>query len=75
MPPVDRIHEQNEQDPGQVAHTRQEAGSTDFLAVSPALRILTSAFKLKSKCRMVIGPAGQLAECRAKAQSWSVVAW
>ena len=21
---------------------------------------------LKSKCRMVIGPAGQLAECRAK---------
>ena len=25
---------------------------------------------LKSKCRMVIGPAGQLAECRAKAQSY-----
>jgi len=25
--------------------------------------------KLKSKCRMVIGPAGQLAECRAKARS------
>jgi len=45
MPPVDRIHEQNEQDPGRVAHTRQEAGSTDFLAVSLALRILTSAFK------------------------------
>ena len=25
MPPVDRIHEQNEQDPGRVAHTRQAA--------------------------------------------------
>jgi len=25
--------------------------------------------KLKSKCRMVIGPASQLAECRAKARS------
>jgi len=25
--------------------------------------------KLKSKCRMVIGQAGQLTECRAKAQS------
>ena len=25
--------------------------------------------KLKSKCRMVRGPAGQLAECRAKARS------
>jgi len=25
--------------------------------------------KLKSKCRMVRGPTGQLAECRAKAQS------
>ena len=24
---------------------------------------------------MVIGPAGQLADCRAKARSWSVVAW
>jgi len=30
---------------------------------------------LKSKCRMVIGPAGQLPEYRAKVQSWSVVAW
>ena len=25
--------------------------------------------KLKSKCRMVRGPAGQLAKCRAEAQS------
>ena len=25
--------------------------------------------KLKSKCRMAGGPAGQLAECRAKARS------
>jgi len=40
MPPADRIREQNEQDPGRVAHTRQEAGSSDFLAVCPALRIL-----------------------------------
>jgi len=40
MPPTDRIHEHNEQDPGRVAHTRQEAGSNDFLAVGPALRIL-----------------------------------
>jgi len=40
MPPTDRIHEQNEQDPGRVAHTKQEAGSSDFLAVSPALHIL-----------------------------------
>ena len=40
MPPADRIREQNEQDPGRVAHTRQEAGSTDFLAVGPALRVL-----------------------------------
>jgi len=40
MPPADRIHEQNEQDPGRVTHTRQEAGSNDFLAVGPALRIL-----------------------------------
>jgi len=32
MPPADRIREQNEQDPGRVAHTRQEAGSNDFLA-------------------------------------------
>jgi len=39
MPPADRIREQNGQDPGRVAHTRQEAGSTDFLAVGPALRI------------------------------------
>ena len=40
MPPSDRIREQNEQDPGRVAHTRQEAGSSDFLAVGPVLRIL-----------------------------------
>jgi len=40
MPPADRIREQNEQDPGRVANTRQEAGSSDFLAVGPALRIL-----------------------------------
>jgi len=40
MPPADRIHEQNDQDPGRVEHTRQEAGSNDFLAVSPALSIL-----------------------------------
>ena len=39
MPPADRIREQNDQDPGRVAHTRQEAGSTDFIAVGPALRI------------------------------------
>jgi len=25
MPPADRIRDQNEQDPGRVAHTRQEA--------------------------------------------------
>ena len=37
MPPTDRIHEHNEQDPGRVAHTRQEAGPS---AVGPALRIL-----------------------------------
>jgi len=40
MPPADRIREQNEQDPGRVAHTRQEAGHNDFLAVCPALHIL-----------------------------------
>ena len=40
MPPADRIREQNGQDPGRVTHTRQEAGSSDFLAVGPALRIL-----------------------------------
>ena len=40
MPPADRIREQNEQDPGRVAHTRQEAGPNDFLAVGPALRVL-----------------------------------
>jgi len=40
MPPADRIREQNDQDPGRVAHTRQEAGFNDFLAVGPALRIL-----------------------------------
>ena len=40
IPPADRIREQNEQDPGRVAHTRQKAGSNDFLAVGPALRIL-----------------------------------
>ena len=40
MPPADRIHEKNEQDPSRVAHTRQEAGSKDFVAVGPALRIL-----------------------------------
>jgi len=40
MPPADRIHEQNEQDPSRVAHTRQEAGSKDFVAVGLALRIL-----------------------------------
>ena len=40
MPPADRIREQNEQDPGRVAHTRQEAGFTDFLAVGPTLCIL-----------------------------------
>ena len=40
MPPADRIREQNKQDPGRVMHTRQEAGSTDFLAVGPALRVL-----------------------------------
>jgi len=39
-PPADRIREQNGQDPGRVAHTRQEAGSSDFLAVGPALYIL-----------------------------------
>ena len=37
MPPTDRIHEHNEQDPGRVTHTRQEAGPS---AVGPALRIL-----------------------------------
>ena len=36
MPPADRIREQSEQDPGRVAHARQEAGSNDFLAVSPS---------------------------------------
>ena len=40
MPPADRIREQNEQDPGRVAHNIQEAGSNDFLAVGPAPRIL-----------------------------------
>jgi len=40
MPPADRIRELNEQDPGRVAHTRQEAGPNDFLAVGLALRIL-----------------------------------
>jgi len=40
MPPADRIREQNGQDPGRVTHTRQEAGSSDFLAVGPTLRIL-----------------------------------
>ena len=40
MPPADRICEQNEQDPGRVAHTRQEAESSDFLAVGPTQRIL-----------------------------------
>ena len=40
MPPAGRIREQNEQDPGRVTHTRQEAGSNDFLAVGPALRVL-----------------------------------
>jgi len=40
MPPTDRIREQNEQDPGRVTHTRQEAGPNDFLAVDPALRSL-----------------------------------
>jgi len=40
MPPADRIREQNEQDPGRVAHTRQEAGFNDFLAVGLALSIL-----------------------------------
>jgi len=40
MPPSDRIREQNEQDPGRVAHTRQEAGSSDFLAIGLALHIL-----------------------------------
>ena len=40
MPPADRIREPNELDPGRVAHTRQERGSSDFLAVGPALRIL-----------------------------------
>ena len=40
MSPADRIREQNEQDPSRVAHTRQEAGSNGFLAVSPAMRIL-----------------------------------
>ena len=34
MPPADRIREHNEQDPGRVAHTRQEAGSNDFLGSS-----------------------------------------
>jgi len=40
MPPADQIPEQNEQDPGRVAHIRQEAGSSDFLAVGLALRII-----------------------------------
>jgi len=40
MPPADRIREQNGQDPGRVAHTRQEAGSSDFLAVGPAIKII-----------------------------------
>jgi len=40
MSPADRIHEQNEQDPGRVVHTRQEAGPSDFLAADPALRII-----------------------------------
>ena len=40
MPPAHRIREQNEQDPGRVTHTRQEAGSGDVLAIGPALRIL-----------------------------------
>jgi len=37
---ADRICQQNEQDPSRVAHTRQEAGSNDFLAVGLALHIL-----------------------------------
>jgi len=40
MPPADRFREQNEQDPGRVAHARQEAGSGDFLAVGPALWVI-----------------------------------
>jgi len=37
MPPADQICEQ---DPGRVVHTRQEAGSSDFLAVGLALFIV-----------------------------------
>jgi len=40
MPPADQIREQNEQDPGQVAHARQEVGSNDFRAAGPTWRIL-----------------------------------
>ena len=40
MPPADRIREQNEQDPSRVGHIRQEAESSDFLDVGPALHIL-----------------------------------
>ena len=56
MRPADRIREQNEQDPGRVAHTWQEAVFTDSLAVGPALRILQlnveglSAAKKYSRC-------------------------
>ena len=46
MPPADRIREQNEQDPGRVAHTRHEAGSSDFLAVGRPCASFSSTWRV-----------------------------
>jgi len=40
MPPADRIHEQNEQDPSRVMQNTEEDVSNEFLAVGLAVRIL-----------------------------------
>jgi len=64
MPPADRIREQNEQDPGRVAQTRQEAGSNDFLAVGPALRILQ--INVEDLCSQVFRHPGHSRETQRR---------
>ena len=54
MPPADWIRQQNEQNPGRVAHTRQEAGSSDFPAIVASLRILQLNMEALSAARRSI---------------------
>jgi len=70
MPPADQIYEQNEQDPGRVTLTRQEAGSNDFLALGLVLCIPQLNVEGLSAAKRYIGRLNLLHEADVDAVIW-----